>query len=560
MKNYLLSLALLAFGGATHATSYYVSDCGSGATAQCVAGNDSNAGTSPAAPWKSCDKVTAQFPGLAAGDQVLFARGSAQAACKLYYLSNLKSRAATPIVLGAYTPAWASNTTANPILNGTGSTYTLGLLNSGDSTHDEGYVVQDLHFVGLGVSSSMPAIMMSNDVKYVTIQRVEIEQFPLGIQCDGGTNHSLGAGSDGWTEHIVIRNVNVHHNRGIGLLSGCSDLLLENSRFDNNGVGMLDHHVYLTAAGVPGTSRPVTQVVVRGNTMTNNSTYASATAATPTVGGCGAVALVIHGQQNGVVIENNTIAEPTVPSNPHCWGISADSGGYGAPEGFSNVVIRGNTIVNYAMSIGVDLCDTCTIEDNYVYTESVGAAGIVAPSKYFDAPVVGNALNNKLTIRNNSVYIKNPSGSTGIQVTRDGATHAVTSNLIYFGASSTSATQCFNTSGLPTSAFTTFDYNLCYFSGTVGRWDLVRNSLATQRAAGLDVHSQSTNPNVTPSTVAPYGLVTAPTSPAIKAGNPSLSSKFAIGGLARNATSDVGAFQYGASVVVPSAPTSLGIR
>ena len=55
MKSFLLLPTLLfALTGAAHATSYYVSDCGSGANGKCVAGNDANPGTNPAAPWKSC--------------------------------------------------------------------------------------------------------------------------------------------------------------------------------------------------------------------------------------------------------------------------------------------------------------------------------------------------------------------------------------------------------------------------------------------------------------------------------------------------------------------------
>jgi parallel beta-helix repeat protein len=557
----LLAATLLTLAGTANATPYYVSDCGSGATSSCVAGNDANAGTSPAAPWKSCAKVTERFPGLAAGDQVLFARGSAQNACKLYFLSNLNSRANNRIVLGAYTPAWANSTTAAPILNGALSTYTLSLLNSGNATHDEGYVVQDLHFVGGGLTAQMPAIMMSNDVKYVTIQRVEVEQYPLAIQCGGGTNNPLGAGSDGLTEHIIVRGSNIHHNRGMGILSGCNDTLIENNTFDNNGVGMLDHHIYLTDAAVQSVYRPATQVVVRGNKLTNNSPYASATAVSPTPGTCGAVAIVAHGQINGLVIENNIVAEPTVPASGSCWGISVDSGSYGRKEGFSNVAIRGNTVVNYAMGIGLDLCDSCTVENNYVYSERGGSSGVVAPSKFFSAVVAGNTPNNNLTVRNNTVYMKNPTyGSVGVRVSRDGSNHQVASNLIYFGAGSTAETACFNTSGLAASAFPTFDYNLCFFAATTGKWDTSRGTLATQRAAGLDLHSQAADPNLTTPSGPTFAVSLGVGSPAIKAGHPSSSSKFSHGGLRRDTTSDIGAFQSGATIVVPSSPTSMTVK
>ncbi len=562
MKSLLtIPLFLLALNGAAHATSYYVSDCGAGANSKCVAGNDSNTGTSQEAPWKTCDKVTAKFPSLAAGDQILFARGSAQNACKLYYLSNLNSRAANPIVFGAYVPSWATSTTATPILNGTASTYTLGLINSGYSTHDEGYVIQDLNFIGPGITSTAAALMMSNDVKYVTIRRIEVAGYRLGIQCDGGTNNPLSTGSDGVTEHIVIRDSNIHHNRGIGLLSACSDTLVENNRFDNNGVGMLDHHIYLTNSGVQKVAAASKQVVIRGNTLTNNSPYASTTALLPTPGLCGAVAIVVHGLHDGLVIENNTVAETTVPASGSCWGISADSGGYGVKEGSTNVAIRGNTVINYALGIGLDICDTCVIENNYVYSERPASAGIGAPSKYFSAAISGNTLNNRLSVRNNTIYMKNPTyGTVALRVSRDGGNHSVASNLVYFGAGSTATTACFNTAGLPTTAFITFDHNLCYFSATPGVWDAIRTSLGSQQTAGLDLHSLPTNPMLNTPVAPAFALVVGTNSPAIKSGHPTLSSKFSLGGLRRDATSDMGAQQQGAVVVVPSTPTSMSVQ
>jgi hypothetical protein len=564
MKHFfLISAMLFALTGAANATSYYVSDCGTGASGTCVAGNDANTGTSPTAPWKTCAKVTARFSALAAGDQVLFARGSAQNACTLQFLANPNSRAANPIVIGAYTPSWASASTPVPILHGTPSAYTLNLANSGNATHDEGYVVQDLHFVGTGTTSLLPAMIITSDVDYVTIQRVEIEEHRHGIQCRGGTSSPLATGSDGLTEHIVIRNSNIHHNRGMGLLLSCNDSLIENNKFDNNGSGMPDHHIYLDDAALNNIALPTKQVVIRGNTLTNNSPYASTTAALPTPGGCRAVAIVVHGLKDGITIENNTIAEPVVPTSA-CWGISVDSGGYTgiyAKEGFTNVVIRGNTVINYTMAIGVDLCDRCTVENNYVYSEHVGAVGVIAPSKYTTAAIAGNTVNNRLTVRNNTIYLKNPnSSSVGIRVSRDGANHAVVSNLIYFGVGTGSTTSCFYTSDLPTSAFAAFDYNLCHYVGTTGKWEAARGTLAAQQSAGLDSHSRMANPNVVAPQAPLFGFAVAVDSVAIKAGHPSLSSEFGIGGVKRNLTSDIGAHQQGATVIVPSSPTGMSVR
>jgi len=565
MKKILFSLLLLVSGVGAQAATYYVSDCGTGSSSQCVAGNDANTGTDPSAPWKSCAKVASQFSKLLAGDQVLFARGSAQNTCQMNYLTNLNSRKATPIVVGAYTPSWAPAGTPNPILNGpTTSTYTFSLLNSGNSTHDEGYVIQDLHFKGAGPTSTLAAIMMGNDVKYVTLQRLEIEEYRAGIQCDGGTTNAQNTGSDGITEHIVIRDSNIHNNRGMGILLACNDSLIENNKFDSNGVGMLDHHIYIDDAAVNKVALQTSQVVIRGNTLTNNAPYASTSAVTPTPGACGATAIVVHGLKKGIIIENNTLSEPTVPKSGSCWGISVDPGNYGgiyATEGFSNVVIRGNSVINYAMGIGVDMCDTCTVENNYVYTERAGSSGIIAPAKYFQAAILGNTLNNRLTVRNNSIYMKYPTyASVGLRVSRDGANHTVASNLIYFGSGSTSSTACFNTSGLAPSQFSTFDNNLCYYSGTQGMWDASRTTLASQQAAGLDLHSLNANPSLNTPAAPDYALTVTAGSPVLNAGHPTMSSKFGKGGVKRDTSPDIGASESGATTVVPSSPTRIGLQ
>jgi parallel beta-helix repeat protein len=563
MKKFLISLMFLAAGGGASAATYHVSDCGTGAATTCVPGNDANTGLSPASPWKSCAKVVAQFSKLAAGDRVLFARGSAQNACKLFYLSNLNSRKANPIVLGAYTPTWGANA-GNPIINGPADTYTLALRNSGNATHDEGYVIQDLKFVGPGVTSKLAAIAISNDVDYVTLQRIEITNFRGGVQCDGGTGNPLAAGSDGLTEHIVIRDSNFHHIRGMAILLSCNDTLIENNTFDNNGVGMLDHHIYLHDAALNNVALTTSQVVIRGNKLTNNSPYASHLSESPTPGGCGATAIIVHGLKHGIIIENNLVSEPIVPKNGSCWGISVDPGNYSgiyAKEGFTNVSIRGNTVINYNMGIGVDMCRNCTVENNYVYTERSGATGIVAPAKYFQAPIIGNSTNTNLTVRNNTVYLKTPTyASVGVRVSRDGGNHTVASNLIYFGPGSTATTACFNTAGLSVGAFATFDNNLCHFAGTQGMWDTVRPTLALQQAAGLDLKSLTVNPSLNIPAAPHFALTVSSGSAAVNAGHPTVSSRFGAGGVKRDTSPDIGAFEAGAMSIVPSAPTRIGLQ
>ena len=106
------------FAAAAECTTYYVSDCAAGSTAQCVAGDDANVGDSPSTPWRTFDKARSRFKLLAAGDQILFARGGSFTTVGSQPLEawvNANSRANNPIVVGAYTPPWALGGESRPI-------------------------------------------------------------------------------------------------------------------------------------------------------------------------------------------------------------------------------------------------------------------------------------------------------------------------------------------------------------------------------------------------------------------------------------------------------------
>ena len=57
------------------ATIYYACDCVAGADKDCVAGNDTNTGTSASAPWRSFERARSQFASLRAGDRIEFCKG-----------------------------------------------------------------------------------------------------------------------------------------------------------------------------------------------------------------------------------------------------------------------------------------------------------------------------------------------------------------------------------------------------------------------------------------------------------------------------------------------------
>ena len=91
-------------------------------------------------------------------------------------------------------------------------------------------------------------------------------------------------------------------------------------------------------------------------------------------------------------------------------------------------------------------------------------------------------------------------------------------------------------------------------------WDSTRATLALQQAAGLDLHSLSVNPNLNVPVAPNFALTVMSGSPALNAGHPSLSSKIGKGGVKRDVNPDIGAFESGATTVVPSSPTRIGLQ
>lgn len=99
MKRLLLLSFLLLLFSQTFAVTYYVS----------AVGNDANAGTSTAAPWKTIAKLNAQIGSLKPGDNVLFRRGDVFTG---QIILTVNGGANNPITFGAY------GTGTDPVISG----------------------------------------------------------------------------------------------------------------------------------------------------------------------------------------------------------------------------------------------------------------------------------------------------------------------------------------------------------------------------------------------------------------------------------------------------------
>lgn len=525
MNNWILRTGFLAVAGAfscaASAAVYYVSDCQSGAAAGCVAGNGANAGTSASSPKQTFSQV----PALKAGDQVLFAKGGAWTNAGINNAGS-SSTTASPIIFDSYTPSWGS--TAKPILTETRADTNGFYIQTG-----QGMIIRNLELRGGGNASGVFIYSGGNNT---TLDSLTITGFNGAFYCAKGPSNPA---------FITVKNSSLRNSKAMGILSGCDDMLFENNALDNNGTtAIFDHNIYLDNKGVRN--------VIRGNTLTR-STFVN--------GQCQGVSLVVHGIYDGVTIENNTVIE-TAAANT-CYGIQVAPGYGNEQEGYKNVVIRGNRVINVGgLGIATSSCQTCTIENNVVVQQRTEEfLGIAASDSGRGDALDWN--NSNITIRNNSIYLTNSSSSDsmGINVYSDGTNHTVASNLVYLNSGTGSV--CFGTGGRTISGFAAFTNNLCYRASGSGSYSTLYSVLSLAQAAGFDVGGKNVNPNLVaaPSAANNWSMALSATSPAINAGSATLSSKTDILGSVRS-TPDIGAFEYGGAVdkTPPSPPSSIAVQ
>ena len=182
-----------------------------------------------------------------------------------------------------------------------------------------------------------------------------------------------------------------------------------------------------------------------------------------------------------------------------------------------------------------------------------------------------------VTLRYNSIYLTAPiDDSRGVWLNANasdpllGVNHNIYGNLIVFGNTATALTACLATENITISQFTVKDYNACYYLGaTSPKWQDT-STLATIQAAA-DANRSELNSVLAATTSVtidqPY-FVSPTTSPQIgtlsaakNSGHPTLGPKTAWPGYLRNqGVKDKGAYEFGATTVVPNSPSRMGAQ
>lgn len=487
MKKLILAL-LLAVAAPAWATTIYACACATGADNKCVAGSDSNDGLTDLTPKLS---LTAAITATGGSARVLNL-------CTGGRWANSATTLSSTITVGSYFPKTCKEgcRLRKPVLAETRSGFNaLNITGAGTAVRD--ISVQGGGTGQTGITSSVAA----------TIERVTIEGFTTaGYSCTAGVPKVLN--------NTISSNTN-------GIVSGCSDILIERNRLDNNasaacvespGSCTAKHAMVLNGPFITGRG-----VVVRNNKITRTGNLSG--------GRCGTAVIVAGGRHKGLTIEDNEIVE-TTPTTA-CSHISLqDSFGSGSGvEGFVNTNIRGNLVANAGgTGILVVSCQACNIENNMVVrTTDIGGA---AAAENFTAIAVashgtGDLASQNVWVRNNSVYLAAATAGSKAIAINAGTEMGITSNLIHLG-SSNAATQCFDTTGLtPAGNFTAVNYNLCYRTGGTAKYSQAYASITAARAAtpAWDTNGSAADPML----IAPPTLSTNWTM-AVNAGAPTINA------------------------------------
>lgn len=505
---------------------YYVCNCLAGADAACVAGDDGNDGTDSRAPWQTLEKARSAFGSLRPGETIAFCRGGSFDAVSGGRWVNASCLADNPCIVRDYTPEYADEDTAKPLITSAGDVFRFE--DGGNANHEEGYL-----FMHLSLSSTNgegQGVFIYNDMDDVVLCDLDIDGFNLGVHVAG--SNPPEEGSDARNERIEIRRSRIANSPGQGYLGSCNDCVIAYNYFENNGFAeaVFNHNIYVSGAAGERT---------RGIRVIGNELYRSAVID----GECRGVSLVVHGQHDDIVIADNLVREDPGAAEAGCWGIAMDTG-YGEPEAFSNAVVRGNTVVNVGnMGIGLNACDTCVIENNVVvFDQDFGATAIAVPDRdraADDLPMTS------ITVRNNTVYFPSDQRGTGIRLGGEGTNHNVVSNAVYYGGTG-DGFNCFDMDLAP-AAYDAVDHNLCYAPNTSeADWESAVGSLAEwQAATGLDGSSLVADPVFVSIADGAYDLrPTSAASPLVDHGHPQQSSAMDLTGQARDASPDIGAYEY----------------
>jgi hypothetical protein len=466
-------------------TVYYYCDCGTGADADCVPGDNANTGTDPDAPRRTIDDAVTRYNALTGTNTIAFCNGGAFDATPTNWLSlnNASCPAGTTCNdFREYVPTTFHNHAApmsKPIINNvTTDTTTFAVTGTKGGVR---FLNLSLKGSTGGATNARHAFFFYRGAHDVAMCNLDMDAFDMPVY-----NESGGDG-DAKTTNIKLTGSNITNSRVIGYLGGGDNSEISYNNWDGNGSSnVFDHTIYLAS------SKNITNIRVIGNYI--HGQYG------PT---CLGSVMIAHASIDGLLVRDNTIVLEATQTAPGCWGIGFNNHtGATHPQYYRNAVFSGNTVINGGnLGFTVSSCPGCVIENNVIIQNwaSGGGTGISVPAYAADT-TRGDDINTANTIRNNTVWFgPNATGtSTGIDVNNEGTDYIVANNTVS-STQSTGTLNCFRYR-LALSSYSFINNNHC--SSTVSnRWETTQGALAAWQsyaaAYGFDSASVTGDPKFT---------------------------------------------------------------
>jgi hypothetical protein len=519
----LTPLALVAMSFHAHALHYC--KCDAGAHPSCVAGSDSNDG-STAALARVTLPDSAALEGAAAGTtHNLCAGGSwVDSSVPNWLIQNMNVTRTAPLTIQTYAPASGATGQAR-LQSSSGSAFQWTFGGFNNPTAHGGYVLRNLIITRSGSpASGSEGVVFYGTTQYVTLENVQVTNWSNGVHATTTQNIT----------NLTIRNSDLSGNCQNGITGNATDLLVEDTTIsDNNaeadgcGAFLLQHGAYMGGVDVQIRS------VWRRNTFANNSL---------TTGGiCGSGNATFRGNVDQFVFEENTIFSPG--GNSQCIGLSIQDGYGSDAECMRNVVARGNKIVDTGSSaILARITPGALFENNEAYafntTTAMTGINVANPGSAQDQILCSAG---STTVRNNSAYYASGTSGQAVSVNA-GSGHSVFNNLAV--VASGSSANCWAHAG---ATFTLWNNNWCYEQGS-GQWSATYSTLAAAQAAGFDANGGNADPLLaaTPNSSS-YSMALQSGSPLRSAGRNTGKAPRDLLWCQRDDTPDIGAHEHGAS-------------
>ena len=491
-------------------TSYYYCDCGTGADKNCVAGSDTNTGTSNA-PRKTIGDAITRYNSLTTSSPTTFAfcKGGAFNVTSRIFMNNMLCPPGTIGPNGItktctdfreyISPAFilSNASDAKPIINNmvgdNAYLFTFQQPNSG------GVRFLNLKFQGdvASLTLNTEGIFTFNGAHDITVGNVTIDSFALPFNINsGGANAVLNP-------NIKVTGNTITNSSSMAYLGGGPNAEVSYNYFDGNGsTNQLDHTIYLSGGYVN-----IPNMNVVGNYI--HGQYGST---------CNGVVLTVHGQYTDLALSNNTIDIDPSAFSGGCYGLSVGDGGYPTAAIFQNVTISGNTINNGGnIAIGIAECSACVVNNNVItYNVNTSAVttrpvGIMVPSS---VSRLGDQINTGTTITNNTIWVGSNAigGVSGIQFKSEGTGYVVANNTVNYASTNPGliwgVPTCFDYP-LPLASYTFINNNHCNFAATPYTWEATSGKSLTawqtySVSKGFDSASVSAPAQFVNSTTSPY--------------------------------------------------------